>query len=273
MDRLIDWLGGSEAIGRALAVGWLVAMRLAPLALLAPWLTPKGAPVVFRTALLLALTVAMYPSAAAAAPEVPTAAVTLVALSGREVVVGLLFAIVTALPFFAFDWAGRLVDTWRGAAMSEVIAPPTGERTSPVGDLKLLLAVAVFCALGGHVLALGALGRSFVTLPVGGPAAQLDAGAAALGVARLFGDAVALSLSITAPAAVALVAVEIALGLLARAAPQIPVFFAGMPLRAAVGLLAVLLAARALVELVPGAVEAGLRAAIDLVLGGSVRGP
>ena len=61
-----------------------------------------------------------------------------------------------------------------------------------------------------------------------------------MGSLRLVADALAFATALTAPAAVAIVVVEVALGLVARATPQIPVFFARMPLRAAVGLGAVL---------------------------------
>ncbi|MCB9636641.1 MAG: flagellar biosynthetic protein FliR, partial [Sandaracinus sp.] len=80
----------------------------------------------------------------------------------------------------------------------------------------------------------------------------------ALGAARLTGSALAFAVAIAAPAGVAIVLVETALGLVARSAPQIPVFFAGMPLRATVGLAAALLGLAVLLGELPGAFEDAL---------------
>ena len=95
-----------------------------------------------------------------------------------------------------------------------------------------------------------ALLESYRVLPVGG---GLDAGAArraaavvTVASARLIASGVALA----APVIVALWLTDLALGLVARAAPQVPVYFIGLPLK---GLLAI-----GLVLLGLGALQAAL---------------
>lgn len=266
MERLVEWLGGEEAIVRAMAVGALVAARVAPLTLLAPWLSLRAAPAVVRAAIMLALTVALAPIALGSAPQIPPQGLALALLAAREALVGATFALATALPLHALDWAGRLVDTWRGASLAEVINPHTGERTSPIGDLYLLMGVALFLALGGHRLALAAFAEGLVTVPVGSIAVGAGLSEVALGSARLAGSALAFAAALAAPAAAAIVLVEVALGLVARAAPQIPVFFAGMPLRAATGLAAALLGLTILVSELPPAYRHAIDAAGQLIL-------
>src|SRR5262249_6339792 len=129
------------------------------------------------------------------------------ALALREALVGAVFAVAASLPLYALDWSGRLVDTWRGATMAEVLAPPTGERSSPLGTLQVMLGVAVFVTLGGHRTALIAFGDALRTVPVGAVAEAHGVGPVALGAARLAADALAFSVSIAAPAAVAIVLV------------------------------------------------------------------
>jgi len=264
MQALLDALGGPDAVERWLLVGALVAARVAPLTVFAPWLTLRKTPPILRAGIVVALTLALAPLAEqSVALDVAAAdALTFGAWLLREALVGTLFAVVTSLPFFALDWAGRLVDTWRGASLAEVIAPPTGERTSPLGDLYLLMGIALFLALGGHRLAFRAFAEGLAIAPVGG-ARFGDAGAAiALGAAELSGAALAFAMAIAAPAAAAIVVVEVALGLVARAAPQVPVFFAGMPLRAATGIAAMLLS----LTVVTGEIRGELQAAIDASL-------
>ena len=54
-------------------------------------------------------------------------------------------------------------------------------------------------------------------------------------------QAIRMGVSIAFPAAVALLVADMLLGFMNRTAPQIQVFFLGMPLRAVVGILAVIL--------------------------------
>jgi len=250
-----------EELEAWIALGTLVAARVGPLTILLPWLALRSAPALLRAALVLALTLAVAPMTAAAIETLPTSGLALGLLALREALIGTIFALSAALPFFALDWSGQLVDTWRGASLAEVIAPPTGERTSPVGDLLLLGGIALFLALGGHRFALMAFAEGLVAVPVGSLTLGDDVLGAVLETMHLAGAALAFAAAIAAPAAVAIVLVEVGLGLIARSAPQVPVFFAGMPLRAATGLFAVLLAAALVVDELPAVFEGATRAA------------
>ncbi len=265
MERLVAWLGGDAHIRAVLAAGFLVAARAAPLTLFAPWLSIRQMPPLLRTALLLGLTIALTPLAMASAPTLPLHPLSLLLLAVREVLVGTLFAVATALPLHALDWAGRLVDTWRGASLAQVLAPSTGERTSPLGNLYLMFGIVLFVILGGHRVAIAAFADGLGTLPIGHVALATGLPAVTLGAMRLAGNALAFGLAIAAPAAAAIVLVEVSLGLVARAAPQVPVFFAGMPVRAAVGVAAVLLGLSIVVGRLPVAFTDAIGAARHLV--------
>ncbi len=266
MDDFLE-LMGSDA-DTMLSVGALVAARVAPLTVFAPWLTLRRTPPIVRATLILALTVVLTPLALETvdhdAIQTESAGV-FAAWVLREAIVGTLFAIATALPLHALDWSGRLVDTWRGASLAEVIAPPTGERTSPLGDLYLLMGIALFLTLGGHRVAFAAFADGLVVAPVGSVDLAAGATTIAFGAARLSGSALALSMSVAAPAAVAIVVVESALGLIARSAPQVPVFFAGMPLRAATGLGAALAGLALLVGQLPEVFDVAVNVARDWI--------
>jgi type III secretion protein T len=268
LDLLSRLLGGPD-LARWLGVGVLLAARVLPLVLLAPFLATRAAPTLLRAGVGLALVVALAPLAEAAAPPLPVGgAIALLAL--REALVGATFAVAAAVPLYALDWAGRLVDGWRGASQGEVQAPG-GERTTPLGALYLTLGVALFVSTGGLRLALAAFADGLRASPLGAAAPALGAGGVslvALGVARLVADALAFALAVAAPAGVAVVIVDVGLGLLGRASPQIPTHFAGMPLRAAAGLGAALLALSLVVDRLPGAFAAAVAAAARLVAGG-----
>ncbi|MEM9067390.1 MAG: flagellar biosynthetic protein FliR [Myxococcota bacterium] len=266
MEELLTRLGVGQT---TLTVGALVAARIAPLTVFAPWLTLRRTPPIIRGSLIVALTVALTPLALTSAGSAVDSVGPLVfgAMALREALVGTLFAVATALPLYALDWSGRLVDTWRGASLAEVIAPPTGERTSPLGDLYLMMGVVLFLTLGGHRVAFAAFADALVVAPVGDVNLVGGAGTVAFGAARLSASALAFATSVAAPMAVAIVVVEMSLGLIARSAPQVPVFFAGMPLRAATGLGAALAGLSLLVGQLPEVFSTAIEIARDWVSG------
>jgi type III secretory pathway component EscT len=221
---------------RRLGIGLLVALRLAPLTILAPWIALKQSPALLRAVLLLALTCALTPIADAHAPELPPDAGTFVLAGLREVIFGTMLAIASAVPLLAFEQSGRLIDALRGAQGDAVDA--SGGRSSQLGVFSMLLGTTLFLILGGHRLVLGALADGLMTAPAG--AAAIDA-TSLTEIGRLLILSIELAVALAAPAAVALFASDVALGLISRSASNIPMYFAAMPLRSAVGLGAVLL--------------------------------
>lgn len=266
MNALVQALGGEAALLRHLAMGALVAARVLPLFLLTPWLVTRSLPSPLRTAVGLVLAAAFVPLAEQHALSTPSGALLVLAMV-REATVGFVFATAAALPFFAFDWAGRMADLFRGAGVLDVLSPGSNERTSPLGNLLMMFSVCVFFAIGGHRLFLNAFGDAFASLPVGSLLHATELRATSLLVLRLVADAFALSISLTAPVMVTILALDVGLGLWARSAPQVPVFFAGMPMRAFVGVLAVALLAGLMLREMPHLFQSAIRTAKDTLLG------
>jgi type III secretory pathway component EscT len=224
----------------ALALG---AARTLPLAWLVPALGGPRLPASSRVALALLLSVLCLPVL------LPVAATTFAAtgpvgaglLLGRELLVGLTVGLCVACLFRAAEAAGRLVDVVRGANLSEVLAPLSEEGPSPLGDLYLLLAIVVFVELGGLRVFATALARSYEAVPVGlaangGVALRSAAALVTAAVGKLLESALGLA----APVLVAMGLADAALGVLGRAAPQLPLALAVMPAKALLGLGAVL---------------------------------
>lgn len=242
VDPLIAYAGGITGIERLLCSGALLAARLLPLTILAPWLSLRATPSLVRGAVTVVLAMALTPIAVSGSESLPFGALWFLLAILREVLVGVVFALAAALPLHAIQWAGQLTDTWRGASLSAVLAPDSGENASPIGDLYLMTAVVLFFLLGGHRVAIAAFAGGLEAMPLGGSIHPAGLSAVAVNSARLLGHALAFSAALAAPVAATLVLAELALGLLGRAAPQIPLFFAAMPLRAGLGILAALLA-------------------------------
>ena len=119
--------------------------------------------------------------------------------------------------------------------MAEVMSPAIEERSSPLGDIYLLLATVIFLELGGVPLVAAALARSYEAVPLDLTSIPVSLGGAARLAIITTAKLLEATLALAAPAVVAMLLADLVLGAVARMAPQIPVYFVGMPLKALAG--------------------------------------
>src|SRR5262249_26029126 len=110
--------------------------------------------------------------------------------------------------FGAIEAAGRFVDDSRGANVARLVSPQLEAAGSPLGQLELTAALAIFWGLGLHAPLLRA---SFEAIAVGPPSLDL-----VLGMASTLARA---SLALAGPAAACCVLVDALMGLVGRSAP------------------------------------------------------
>ena len=225
---------------RVLAAG-LHGLRLLPAALLCPLLGGPLVPSTVRLALAFGLGACAW-SAGGGAPFAGSD-LDLLAAAGRELSVGLALGLVAAMPFEAARAGGRLVDTLRGATLTELHVAPLRQRESATGDLLAQWLVVLAATAGGDRLVVAALLETFRALPAGASSSAAPLAEAAL---RCGSELLACAVALGAPAACGVLAADLAVALALRAAPQLALAPAAQPARAALGLLAVALPAAAL---------------------------
>lgn len=240
-----------------LHVALLVLARVTPLTVLAPLFLLRPAPALVRAGVALVLTLALVPLGLAHL-RVAIDPLALPLLLVVEVLRGALFAVAVALPLLAIEGAGQWLDALRGAQNGSSSGPLFGGQSTPLGTLLGLLSVALFFTFGGHRVALTAFAAGLELVPIGAPLPGEAWAAIAERGMRWVAAALALTVSVAAPAALALALMELTLGLLGRTAPQIPLHFAGMPLRAAVGVAGLLLTLGVLVPHLPELFASGI---------------
>jgi type III secretion protein SpaR/YscT/HrcT len=244
---------------RLLAYGALGAARVVPVFTIAPFFGGRLVPATVRVAIAVTFVALVFPAVTAGAPGSPLAALGPLgfgALLVKEVVLGALLGWLAAMPFWAAEAAGRLVDTARGAANQELYVPQLGTPSSPLGDLSLQLAVVVFFAVDGHLLFLRALAASYEALPVLAAPPGLTSGAIGALALAATSHLVLAALGLAAPVLAALLLADLALGLVNRVSPHVQVYFLGMPAKAVLGVLVFLLALSGLATALRG--EIGL---------------
>jgi type III secretory pathway component EscT len=153
----------------------------------------------------------------------------------HEVAMGLLLGFGASLVFFAAGMGGQFLDSARGTLTATVLVPQLQVQTSPLGDVYLQLFVVLYLLAGGHLFFLSAVMDSYRLFPPGGAmpaAALLHASFLKLAVAMFV-----LMVKVVAPAVVVVLLADVVLGVANRVASQMDVFFLGLALKPALGLL------------------------------------
>jgi len=216
--------------------------RLLPVILLVPVAGGRQVPLTARLSLVIVLAGALAPAVLPAAPA--PAGYRLVALLLRELGVGAVLALAAESVLVMLQMAGQLLDDSRGATQLRLPAAFTGDQGSALARLYLLLAMLVFFTAGGPETFLRALLHSYRAVPLAG-SVPVDT-LARVGHLALACLATAYrgACQVALPAVAALLLADCLLGFVNRTAPQIPVFFVGMPLKALLGVAAAALSLR-----------------------------
>lgn len=210
----------------------LVVFRLAGMMTLAPLFGSTRIPrrVKAMLVLVLALGVTATIKQRVALPETTWQIAMAI---GGEVAFGLASGMVLSLVFIAAQWAGELIGQQMGLNLGAVFDPQFGGSGSVIGEAYFMLTLVVFLAINGHHDMLRGVHDSFVALPllsVGVDRPLLDT------LTGLLGGATVLALRLAAPMLVTMLVVDLVLGLVGRAVPQMNVMAAGLTLRAVVGM-------------------------------------
>ncbi|GIP56533.1 hypothetical protein J15TS10_03470 [Paenibacillus woosongensis] len=160
----------------------------------------------------------------------------------RELLIGLLMGYVAQLLFTVIQMAGSFIDIQMGFGIVNVIDPMTGASAPVLGNFKYIIATLLFLSMNGHHYLLDAVIRSYNWMPLSNELFQrIYHGTLSEFLVRTFSQAFLLSFQLAAPLVVALFITDVALGFLARTAPQFNVFVIGIPLKIMVGLAMLLL--------------------------------
>jgi flagellar biosynthetic protein FliR len=211
----------------------LVLARLGAAVMLLPGLGEAEAPAPVRLGLGLALVVLLLPLLVPALPAAPDAAGEALRLILAEVLVGLWLGGLARLVALAMAMAGQVLALLLGLAQAMVPDPDLGGLGTATGRMFSLAAAVLVLGSGLYAIPLRALVDSYALLPVGAP---FPAGAGAEAMAAAAADSFALALRLAGPFVLAAVVINVALGLLARIAPQVQVYFVAIPGQALAGL-------------------------------------
>ncbi|MDR0279019.1 MAG: flagellar type III secretion system protein FliR [Paucimonas sp.] len=209
----------------------LPLFRVAAVLMTMPVFGTSLVPQRIRLYFAVAITVVIVP---ALPPMPPVEALDLSALLlvGEQILIGALFGFSLQLLFQAFVIAGQIVAIQMGLAFASMVDPANGVNTTVISQFLTMLVTLLFLAMNGHLVVFEVITESFTTLPVGSGLMVNHFWDLAGRLGWVLGAALLLVL----PAITALLVINIAFGVMTRAAPQLNIFSIGFPMTLVLGM-------------------------------------
>ncbi|HHP0448554.1 TPA: type III secretion system export apparatus subunit SctT [Vibrio harveyi] len=186
-----------------------------------------------RNGVLCSLALFIFPMLNQQDLPAETDGIWLMIILGKEVLLGLLIGFVAAIPFWAIEAAGFLVDNQRGAAMASMFNPTLGSQSTPTAVLLTQTLITLFFSGGGFVAFIYALFNSYASWPVISFFPSVTEEWVHFFYAQ-FEQLMWLGVLMSAPLVLAMFLAEFGLALISRFAPQLNVFFLAMPIKSAI---------------------------------------
>ncbi len=206
-------------------------MRVGIAAFVVPVFGNNMLPARIRVFLGAVLTIAVLPAVGEVPPVEPLSAEG-VLIAVQEVLVGLTIGMILALALNTAVIAGESIALAMGLGFAMMVDPQTGMSVPVISQILLTLVTLLFLAVGGHLMIVQLLADSFSAIPVGEMTLEREVfwTVAAWGT-QMYAGAVLIAL----PLVTVMLVINLALGVMTRAAPQMNVFSVGLPLTILVG--------------------------------------
>jgi flagellar biosynthetic protein FliR len=207
-------------------------VRIGACLMVAPVFGASYVPARLRLALAAAITLPVAPLLPPI-PEIALLSMGGVLVTIQQLIIGAAMGFALQLVFDALGLAGQLLANGMGLGFAFNLDPLRGVSTPALGQLYVVLGTLVFLALDGHLALITTLVDSFRGLPVG--ETGLDP-ARWRALADWGGELFSGALGIALPGVTALLVINLAFGVMSRAAPALNLFAVGLPVTLIFGL-------------------------------------
>lgn len=222
----------SEAQFNAWMAAYLWPMvRIGAMLLAAPIFSSRQVPVRFRLMLMLLITWMVIPTL----PPMPTADVLShagIMIMLQQILIGVVMGFILQMLFGILVFGGQMVAYSTGLGFASMVDPQNGVQVPVVAQFYLILTTLLFLLSNGHLLAIELLADSFQSMPVAVDGISRNGllDIVAWG-SRLFAGGLLIALPIVG----AMLMVNMGMGVVMRAAPQLNIFSVGFPITMLLG--------------------------------------
>ena len=206
-------------------------IRISALIAASPIFSSKQTPVHFRVGLVLLLTWVLMP-VIPASPTVDPFSGAAVLMVAQQVLIGVAMGFVLHLVMAAIVFGGQVIAYSMGLGFAAMMDPQNGVQVPVVSQFYLILATLFFLLLNGHLILIDLLAQSFHTFPVAVTGiTQNSLNDIVSWGSKMFSGGLLMGLPVVA----ALLLVNLGMGIVTRAAPQLNIFAVGFPLAILIG--------------------------------------
>ena len=217
---------------------WLFVMtRIAAALFAAPFFGASGVPMQVRVVVTGAVAALVCVWTPVAAPPALLSLPGLLAIGG-EVLVGLALGFILQIAFAAPVIAAEVVGASMGMSIATAADPNTGAHSPALGQYYTVVLTLIFLGLGGHLLFIDLVVRSYTVFPPGDTWLGAERMAAICGYGA---DMLLTAVAIALPVTLVLLLVQLAAGMLSRTAPALNLFALGLPAGIVAGIAALII--------------------------------
>jgi len=214
--------------------GFLILLRISAMLISLPGLSGGAFPAPTKMMIVTFLTVFCYSAMGMPIVPAPSEPSTAILMLARELILGAGMGLVLRMLFAIADVAGSIAGMVMALSMAGMVDPATGEQTTAVSSLLSISAMLLFVGMGGHHEAVRGLLYNLELYPIGGTALiAFDVEA----LSKMGHGLFIAALQIAAPIIMVTTLINVGLGLMARAAPQLNIFAVGFSVLLCVGIL------------------------------------
>lgn len=217
-------------------VAWLGTLlwplfRIGAMMTIAPVFGAQSVPVRIRVVLALAITMVTMPMLPAV-PQVELFSADSLLIIVQQILIGMMMGLAVQVVFNAVITGAQVIAMQMALGFSLMVDPQNGTQVPVLSQLYVLLVTLVYLAVDGHLILIDILVQSFVTMPIAVDGlVPRDLLQVAHWGAQIFTGAVVIAL----PAIASLLVVNLAFGVMTRAAPQLNIFAVGFPITMMLG--------------------------------------
>lgn len=206
-------------------------VRISAMMMAAPVFGARMMPVRIRIVLAMtisAVTVPLMPPVPAVDPISFAAAGVLL----QQIIIGVSMGFIVQMVFQSLVIAGEAIASTMGLGFARMVDPANGVQVPVISQFFVVMATLLFVILNGHLLLIQLVIRSFEIIPIGETGMSLPGfrSVVSWGSQMFIGG-----LMIALPAVTALLIVNVSMGVITRAAPQLNIFAVGFPLMILLG--------------------------------------
>lgn len=213
--------------------GLAILIRVSLIITFLPVLGEDFSPRQTRALMALALTACLVPVVDVDLSTMPTSVWGVAMAVVPEFMLGAIIGLIARMVFAGVQLAGQAAGEQIGFGIANVIDPTNSQQISITAQIYYIFALLIFLTLNGHHILLGAMVRSFETVPLFSfHFSQESFNLLMNEAANMF----VIGVLVSAPILAAMLLANLCLGLVSKAVPQINIFIESFPIRIALGL-------------------------------------